>query len=70
VYVSVIAPNKTAHFLGHGKFTPALVVYMMEKLLAGKVKVLDRDITAHLLKFFGHFPLHPGCPQLAVAYIG
>jgi len=32
---------------------PALVVYMMEKLLAGKVEEVDRGITARLLKFPG-----------------
>ncbi|GEO04061.1 metallophosphatase [Adhaeribacter aerolatus] len=32
---------------------PTLVVYMMEKLLAGKVEVLDQGITARLLKFPG-----------------
>ena len=32
---------------------PALVVYMMEKLLAGKTEEIDRGITARLLKFPG-----------------
>ncbi len=32
---------------------PALVVYMMEQLLAGRVEEVDRGITARLLKFPG-----------------
>lgn len=32
---------------------PALVVYMMERLLAGKVEEVDRGITARLSKFIG-----------------
>ena len=32
---------------------PAMVVYMMEKLLAGKTEEVDRDITARLSKFPG-----------------
>ena len=32
---------------------PALVVYMMEKLLSGKIEEVDRDITARLLKYPG-----------------
>jgi len=32
---------------------PAMVIYMMEKLLAGKVEEVDRGITARLLKFPG-----------------
>ncbi|WP_157433492.1 alkaline phosphatase D family protein [Adhaeribacter aquaticus] len=32
---------------------PALVIYMMEKLLAGKREILDKEITAHLSKFPG-----------------
>ena len=35
---------------------PAMVIYMMEKLLAGKVEEVDRGITARLLKF-------PGSPR-------
>jgi phosphodiesterase/alkaline phosphatase D-like protein len=32
---------------------PALVIYMMEKLLAGRIEVVDRGITARLSKFIG-----------------
>jgi hypothetical protein len=32
---------------------PALVTYMMEKLLAGKIEEIDRGITARLVKFPG-----------------
>jgi len=32
---------------------PALVIYMMEKLLGGKIEAVDRGITARLVKFAG-----------------